>query len=316
MPGILDQKIAETPIAVIDFETTGLTPGYDRVVEVSVVRIEPGQEPTLVFDTLVNPLRPMSGTEIHGIADQHVELAPRFSQIAGELVEATKGCVIAAYNIYFDVKFLQFELSNSGLRHAPPYLCLMYLRPLLGLGKRCKLDEACQLYGIEFGSSHVAAHDALAAGRLYQHYRTEIENRGIHTFADLANAKTYKFAESFANSPFPDPVSVGLRRSNSALSRAKDLLRPDPMRLATAGYWDLLREVLSDLEITDDELAEVMNFQAESGLPPERIRVLHARAFASVMAQFAADQMLDDREARKLKRLHQCLAKLGWAPGG
>ena len=53
--GILDYTIAESPIAVIDFETTGLHPGGDRVVEASVVRLEPGEEPRLVFDSLVNP---------------------------------------------------------------------------------------------------------------------------------------------------------------------------------------------------------------------------------------------------------------------
>jgi hypothetical protein len=50
-------------------------------------------------------------------------------------------------------------------------------------------------------------------------------------------------------------------------------------------------------------------------LPNERLRVLHARAFASAIAQFCDDQELDDNELIKLRRLHQCLSKLGWAPG-
>lgn len=43
--GILTRNISESPIAIIDFETTGLTPGVDRVVEISVVRVDPGDEP-------------------------------------------------------------------------------------------------------------------------------------------------------------------------------------------------------------------------------------------------------------------------------
>lgn len=62
--GIKDHRIHETPIAVLDFETTGLNPGSDRVIEISVVKYEPGREPYLAFDTLVNPLRPMVATEI------------------------------------------------------------------------------------------------------------------------------------------------------------------------------------------------------------------------------------------------------------
>jgi len=76
--GIYTRPIDDTPIAIIDFETTGLTAGADRVVEVSVVRVDPGQEPRLVFDTLVNPHRRVSATEIHGISDADVADAPSF----------------------------------------------------------------------------------------------------------------------------------------------------------------------------------------------------------------------------------------------
>ena len=53
--GIHDHPVVETPIAVFDFETTGLNPGYDRVVEVSDIRIDPGRPPRLVLDTLRGP---------------------------------------------------------------------------------------------------------------------------------------------------------------------------------------------------------------------------------------------------------------------
>ena len=313
--GISSHRIAETPVAVIDFETTGLTPGYDRVVEVSVVRIDPGEEPRLVFDTLVNPSRAMAASEIHGITDADVAKAPRFQDIAGELLAATKCCVISAYNVYFDIKFLNFELSNAGVDYEPPHFCLMYLRTMLGLGSRCKLEEACRQHGIDYAASHVAAHDALAASQLFGSYLGEIHRKGISTFADLARLRSYKFNKSFTCSPFPDPSAFGLGRFEGAVSRAGFAAPVDPVRQAKADYWDALKTVLADLEITDDELAYMRSERERGGLEEEQIRVLHARAFASVMAQFASDQWLDDREARKLRRLHKCLAKLGWAPG-
>ncbi|MFM7923727.1 MAG: exonuclease domain-containing protein [Planctomycetaceae bacterium] len=108
--GILGRVIAETPVAVLDFETTGLTPGGDRVVEVSVVRVDPGGgPPRLVLDSLVNPGRPMGATEVHGIRDADVRSAPRFHEISDELVRATAGCVVAAYNAYFDMRFLSLS---------------------------------------------------------------------------------------------------------------------------------------------------------------------------------------------------------------
>jgi DNA polymerase III epsilon subunit-like protein len=217
--GITDRAVADTPVAVIDFETTGLTPGGDRVVEVSIVRVEPGEEPRLVLDTLVNPMRRMAATEIHGISDDDVVDAPRFFDIAGELVAALNDCVVAAYNVYFDLKFLNFELQNASVYHEPPHFCLMYMRPMLGLGSRCKLEQACRLHGIEYDNAHVAASDALASAKLLGHYLEEAASRDVHTYGDLANLKRYKFVDSFANDPFPAPAAFSLPSCDRLRSR-------------------------------------------------------------------------------------------------
>jgi DNA polymerase-3 subunit epsilon len=116
LAGILGRRVRETPIAVIDFETTGMRPGVDRVVEAAVVRIDPGQAPRLVFDSLINPGRPMDCTQIHGITDAHVSGAPTFDDVAGDFLTAIEGCVVAAYNVAFDSKFLHFELASAGCR--------------------------------------------------------------------------------------------------------------------------------------------------------------------------------------------------------
>ena len=136
-PAMLGRRIAETPIAVIDFETTGLSPGHDRVLEVSIVRVDPGQAPRHVLDSLVKPNRRVTGTEIHALTDADVADAPTFPELASDILMATSGCVLAAYNASIDLGFLQYEMSQLGVRPALPYLCLMYMQPLLGLGDRC-----------------------------------------------------------------------------------------------------------------------------------------------------------------------------------
>ncbi|WP_437222026.1 3'-5' exonuclease [Planctomicrobium sp. SH661] len=212
--GISFHSIHETPVAIIDFETTGLTAGADRVIEVSVVRVDPGEKPKLVFDTLVNPHRKVSATEIHGITDSDVKDAPSFHEIAGELLDVLSGCVVSAYNVYFDIKFLNFELSNAGVDHEPPHFCLMYMRPLLGLGSRCKLQDACKLHGIDYAASHVAAHDAMASGMLLRQYLREMESQNLRTYDDLTRRSSYKFLDSFVNSPLPGSSQFGLNRCN------------------------------------------------------------------------------------------------------
>ncbi|MCD6416663.1 MAG: 3'-5' exonuclease [Planctomycetes bacterium] len=200
--GIRGWELARTPVAVVDFETTGLNPGHDRVIEVSVVRIEPEGEQKLVFDTLVNPGRPVAATYIHGIADEDVRDAPNFEEIAGGLVGVLRGCVIAAYNVYFDMRFLRYELGRVGMECPVPHVCLMYMRPMLGLGSRCRLEEACELCGIQWGPSHQAAADALAAAKLWDVYLTAASQRRATTFGDIARFGSYKFVKSFQHLPF------------------------------------------------------------------------------------------------------------------
>jgi DNA polymerase III epsilon subunit-like protein len=217
--GLLGRSIADVPVAVIDFETTGMWAGYDRVVEVSVVRVEPGRGPELIFDTLVNPNRRMACTEIHGISDHDVFDAPRFDDIATQLLRAISGCVVAAYNVSFDMRFLESELTRVDVRHPFPHLCLMYLRPMLGLGKQCQLSRACWSHGIPLGRAHTAASDALAAAALWIVYRNELAERNIRTFAELAAVKRFKFTGSFDREPHtgtPDkPSAVALKPRQS-----------------------------------------------------------------------------------------------------
>ena len=314
--GIHDRLISETPVAIIDFETTGLTAGFDRVVEVSGVRIDPGQQPRLAFDTLVNPRRPMAASEVHGITDADVEKAPTFAEIAGDVVAATAGCVVAAYNVYFDMQFLEFELGNVGVSQLPPHFCLMYLRPMLGLGSRCKLQEACISHGIERTASHIAAADAMASGELFLKYLTEIEAKGIRTYGELAKLRRYKFMESFRLAPLPTASSFGLTECKTVVSRARLASGSTSMRNPAASYWDLLKSVLFDLEITDQEMAAIRAEQEAGGLSVVEIRVLHARAFANAVSSFATNKRVDDSEQDRLRRrLYACLGKLGWAPG-
>lgn len=326
--GILDRRIDATPVAVLDFETTGLSAGADRVIEVSVVRIEPGKEPVLAFDTLVCPNRRVSATDIHGITDEDVFDAPTFVEISGDLVRSMTDCVLAAYNVYFDIKFLTFELEAAGLGAIPPHLCLMYLRPLLGLGKRCSLDDACVAHGIGHASTHVAAADALASAGLWQEYVPALKSRNVVTFGDLADLASYKFIQSFRQAPFSTGQASTLKSGGSLKSRyaaretaPPEVPAPDSVEVKPSGtqarrlYWDALTVVLSDLVVTPEELAFLEGKKRELGLRTEEIRSLHARVFAQVIAQFTEDRWLDDQEVDKLHRLHACLGKLGWAPG-
>jgi DNA polymerase-3 subunit epsilon len=286
--GINLWAITESPIAIIDLETTGLTPGIGRIVEVSVSRLDPRQPPRLVLDTLVNPMRSVAATEIHGIKNEDVVNAPQFSEIAGELIDTLSGCVLAGYNVYFDIKFLTYELANMGIKNVPPYICLMYMRPMLELGDRCSLEETCRSYMVDYRTQHVAAYDAEASSRILQYYLEIMKQRGISKYSDLAQLKKYKFTESFDNDPLPGSSYFNLSKCERLCSRIEGLRRlpEDSSRYSLGVYWDALTTVLSDLEVTDEELEYMINERRRLGLQKEQIRVLHARAFTNAIAEF------------------------------
>lgn len=104
------------PFTVFDFETTGMSPVYDRVVELAALRIEAdGAESS--FQRLVDPGRPIPpGVScIHHITDDMVAGAPRFAAVAREFLDFAEGTTLVAHNAIFDLGFLQEGLARCGL---------------------------------------------------------------------------------------------------------------------------------------------------------------------------------------------------------
>jgi DNA polymerase-3 subunit epsilon len=103
-------------LAVVDVETTGLYPAFgDRVCEVGIVRAQGGQILD-TYQTLVNPQRPISpgAARVNGLSDAEVRQAPRFAEIAGELLTRLDGTIVVCHNAPFDLSFLEAEFERLG----------------------------------------------------------------------------------------------------------------------------------------------------------------------------------------------------------
>ena len=153
-------------IAVIDLETTGLSPwGHDRVVEIAIVVISPDGEVHTEYETLVNPNRDLGPTRIHQISASDVLQAPSFADVAGDVLELLTSCsVIAGHNVSFDKSFLVREYGRIGV--AIPDTKLLCTCRLFG---RSKLAACCEELGISFeGMPHRALSDARATARIVE----------------------------------------------------------------------------------------------------------------------------------------------------
>lgn len=307
---IRQQQINETPVAIIDVETTGLY-HHDRICELSIVRVDPGGAPVTVMDTLINPKRMIKNSDIHGITDEDVRDAPTFADVSAHVHNCLQGCVVAAHNAYFDMRYIRNALAGVGMPHFDlPYFCLMYMRPLLGLGPKAGLQQACEALSLEFEEQHHSCADAEAAAACWVKYRSVIAEQGLTTWDDVAKKRRYKFAESFDLSTISTPlhtVKIDMKSRQPSVA--------DESLTRIRRYWSTLKPMLSDLQIDAEELQEAKQVRSGLAMTKEEIRSVHARLFAAAIVQFADDNFVDDDEVRKLQRLHKCLRVLGWAPG-
>ncbi|MDR0796999.1 MAG: 3'-5' exonuclease, partial [Tannerella sp.] len=100
-----------------DLETTGINISKDRIVEISILKINPDN--TKESKTRrINPEMPIppEATAIHGITDDDVKDCPTFNAIAKSLSALIEGCDLAGFNsTRFDIPLLAEEFLRAGV---------------------------------------------------------------------------------------------------------------------------------------------------------------------------------------------------------
>jgi DNA polymerase-3 subunit epsilon len=107
----------QRPICFFDLETTGTDPARDRIVEVSVLRVEPDGA-SEARTRRIHPERPIppDATAVHGIRDEDVRDAPAFRQVARSLLDFFADADLGGFNVRrFDVPLLDREFRDCGL---------------------------------------------------------------------------------------------------------------------------------------------------------------------------------------------------------
>ncbi|NBB88818.1 MAG: GIY-YIG nuclease family protein, partial [Bacteroidetes bacterium] len=151
--------------AVVDLETTGSLPSRDRIIEIGIVRIHNGQIVDK-FQSLVNPERsiPPFIARMTGISNEDVKKAPRFYEIAKEIVLKLRGHIFVAHNVNFDYNFLKYEFKQLGYNYTSRRLCTVQLsRRLYPEYKAHGLSKIIKRFNIHI--EHNMRHRALGDAR-------------------------------------------------------------------------------------------------------------------------------------------------------
>ncbi|MBT2496210.1 Lsr2 family protein [Microbacterium sp. ISL-59] len=165
---------AGTPpyFAIIDVETTGLSPKKDRVLELAVVRVDQSGHVVDEWSTRFNPEGPVGASHIHGITQADVAHAPLFRDVAPSIVPYIAGLPIAAHNARFDLAFLRAEFRRAGwdVPWLPAYCTLDGSHHYLPNLDRRRLVDCCWSARVPLHDAHSALGDARATAGLLRHY--------------------------------------------------------------------------------------------------------------------------------------------------
>ncbi|MDB5260738.1 MAG: polymerase subunit epsilon [Adhaeribacter sp.] len=155
--------------AIIDIETTGGQPAQDKITEIAIF-IHDGQQIVDKFHTLINPQRsiPYFITQLTGITDEMVKEAPKFHEVAKEIVQFTEGKIFVAHNVRFDYSFVKKEFGDLGYNYQRKTLCTVRLsRSLIPGLPSYSLGKLCKSIDIELNMRHRAIGDAQATAILF-----------------------------------------------------------------------------------------------------------------------------------------------------
>ena len=172
-------------IAVIDFETTGMSPSYgDRPTEVAIVMMDQGRAVDR-FQSLMNPGIPIPGfiSQLTGITNAMVRAAPKVGEVMAEAARFVGDTPLVAHNASFDRKFWQAELNRLGFDGLQPFACTVLLsRRLYPSAANHKLGTLAQHLNLpRQGQAHRAMSDTLVTAELLARIQHDLSERhGIH----------------------------------------------------------------------------------------------------------------------------------------
>jgi len=169
------------PTAIIDFETTGLSPSMgDRATEIAIVLME-GEKVVDRFQSLMN-----AGVRINafiesytGITNEMIAAAPPAHTVMADAARFVAGAPMVAHNASFDRRFWAAELERAGHDGGNPFACTMLLsRRLYPEAVRFSLGSLAAFHSLpSSGRAHRAMADAEMAAHLWMRIHRDLERR-------------------------------------------------------------------------------------------------------------------------------------------
>lgn len=285
---------------VIDTETTGVFK-KDRIVEIALVLVKSGSIKEY-WSTLINPMRDISNSEIHGITPSMVSAAPTFSEVANDIARFINGRILVGHNVGFDIRMLhqEFDRMNLEVNFGSNFCTMIAARRFTGLSN-CSLTEVCREFNIQNENIHSALSDAMSTAhvfKLLQEDKQEIAPASITVDLTALPART------LTREAFTGEISNKQKHINDFINKV-----PFPTsEQRFVAYLQLLNLVLQDLHISDDEWTELRSWARDLQIDESELDALHTGYLESFL-----QAALRDNEVTTLER--DILGRLSYALG-
>ncbi|MGO1715213.1 MAG: exonuclease domain-containing protein [Ancrocorticia populi] len=312
--------------AVLDFETTGFSPKCgDRVLEIGASYLSPELALSDCFETLVNPMRDVGPTRIHGITASDVYDAPTFEEVAPQLLDLIEGCVLVGHNISFDLRFLEAELTRAGYI-VPEFVAIdtmklsrrllpdMPSHKLADVAERFELSvgELCRSLSIDEHAAHSALGDVIVTAF------------ALGGFVGMASESKYWINALDQAAALSWPAhALGCQklkvRGQGGIAGGAQAGPPSPYSLAdvitashqsyavsngdVAQYSQMIDSVLDDRVVDEHELAELVARARELNLDSSRLDAIHRGYLDGVIERAWNDGILTNAELEDIGKV-------------
>ncbi|WP_029086302.1 DNA polymerase III subunit epsilon [Brevundimonas aveniformis] len=231
---------------VLDTETTGFNArGGDRMVEIGCIELENLTPTGRTFHKLINPER-VIGPEVvrvHGITNEKVRDAPRFAEIADELLAFVGDAPVVAHNAGFDRSFVNFELETAGraVIDDAQWVDTLQLAQKRFPGMSNSLDALCKRFKVSL--TERTLHGALIDARLLASVYLELRG-GRERVLDLSAPASGQVRETVGQSTYGErPRPLGPASTEDERARHAAFLRAT---LSDLSLWTRLEPGLAD----------------------------------------------------------------------
>lgn len=282
-----------------DVETTGLYKN-DRIVEIAFVAFSEGKV-LEEWSTLINPLRDIGKSNIHGITPSMVSTAPIFEETVNDIFRMIDGRVLVAHNLSFDARMLMQELNraNTQGKFGKGFCTMIASRRILA-GCGDSLAATCTELGVKILEAHSALGDARMTMQIFQKLMGDEQSVGpvyVEYQKNFIPSRTL-VREAFLPAP------------NDDLDRIKAFTSKIPFPSSNekfVAYLLLLNMAMQDLVISDSEQLELDQWATDLGIWDEDLANLHQGYLGSFIQAALRDGVITIKEREMIEKVGQAL---------